>query len=153
MIFINQDKTARLSIALHQCLLLCRPTVRTLRTVWTHSQDSPYCADPLSGHFILCRPTVRTLHTVQTHCQVTPFCADPLSGHSILCRPTDTVSSRTCSVNCPLQMFHFLFQVPPATLTLCHPGYVQLTAHFKCSTSCCRFHTRLSLCDIQDMFS
>ena len=47
-------------------------------------------------------------------------------------------------------MFLFLLQVPPATLTLCHPGYVQLTAHFKCSTSFCRFHPRPSLCVIQD---
>jgi len=50
-------------------------------------------------------------------------------------------------------MFHFVLQVPPATLTLFHPGYVQLTAHFKCSSSCCRFHPRPSLCVIQDIFS
>ena len=65
-------------------------------------------------------------------------------------RDPHSVSSRICSVNCPLQMFHFVLQVPPATLNLSHPGYVQLTAHFKCSTSFCRFHPRPSICVIQD---
>ena len=51
-------------------------------------------------------------------------------------------------MNVPVIFQNFL--VGSATVTLCDPGYVQLTAHFTCCTSCCRFHPRPSLCVIQD---
>ena len=47
-------------------------------------------------------------------------------------------------------IFKYFLQVPHTTLTLYHPRYVQLTAHFKCSTYCCRFDPWPSLCVIQD---